>query len=177
MNRYLPCMGVAVSGESDMARLKRESARGWHLAGMSPLGFYRLERGEPQACDYCVVLGPRPDAEALELYREGGWDPVVVEGSYHILRADEGTVPVFTDEGSRLEALSERRRRYGLLALGCLAAAVTCLLTLRALQGAAQTTPLLALGGFLALASALLLGSFAGFGACWFGVRRAMRRA
>lgn len=178
MSRYISCMGAAALGEADMARLKRESARGWHLAGMSPLClFYRLERGEPRACDYCAVLGPRPDGEALELYREGGWEPVAVEASFHVLRAQEGATPVFTDEGTRLEALSEQRRRYGGLSLGCLAAAVACLLAFWLLRPLAETPLFLALGVLLALAFALLWAGFAGFGVCYLGIRRAILRA
>lgn len=177
MSKYIPCMGPAVSGEADMARLGRESARGWHLAGMSPLGLcYRLERGEPRGLEYCSVLGPRPDAETLGLYREGGWEPVVVEGSFHVLRADEGAVPIFTDEETRLEALSEQRKRYGRLSAGCLLAATAIAAVLAILWGLPRTAPLLAAGGLLAVALTASFVLFVGFGMCYLRIRRSMGR-
>ena len=178
MNKYLPCMGVALMSSYDVERLKRLSRQGWHVTGMAARAMlYRLERGEPHPYDYCAVVGKRPSHELLELYEESGWEPVVVEDTFQVLRSDdEAAPPPYTDEATRDEAILENRHRYGSFAALCLLVAIAILPIL------ATMAP--SLGSPLAcLVAASLLACFLVFGVCavaclavCFNMKRIMAR-
>ena len=63
----------------------------------------------------------------LIFYKESGWEPIAVEGDFHLLRSDNAAVPLYTDEATRREAIAENRRRYGLYATLSLCASVISL--------------------------------------------------
>ena len=77
VNKYLPCMGVALMASHDTKTMKRLSRQGWHLVGMAAQSvLYRFKRGEPHAYEYCAVIGKRPSQELLTFYKESGWEPI-----------------------------------------------------------------------------------------------------
>lgn len=108
----------------DMALLKRMSAKGWHVSGLSGAFLYRFEQGEPHAYDYAVDFQREFSAEAQELYAMGGWQPVVLGPSWQIVRAEAGTTPLYTDDDAETETLFVSRVGLGWIALVCALAAV-----------------------------------------------------
>ena len=119
MAKYRLCGGLAIMPEHDMAMLADMSAQGWHLSGFSCCILYRFEAGEPHAYDYAVDFQRDFSAEAQELYRIGGWQPVALGPSWQILRAEAGTVPLYTDDDAQAETLSASRKGSGRAALFC----------------------------------------------------------
>ena len=106
MARYRLCGGLAIMPEHDMAMLADMSARGWHLSGFSCGILYRFEAGEPHAYDYAVDFQRDFSAEAQELYRIGGWQSVAMGSSWQIVRAEAGTVPLYTDDDAQAETIA-----------------------------------------------------------------------
>lgn len=160
MNKYLPCMGVALMSSYDVERLKRLSRQGWHVTGMAARSMlYRLERGEPHPYDYCAVVGKRPSHELLELYKESGWEPIAVEDDFQVLRSDGKAAPPYTDEATRNEAILENRRRYGSFAAVCLLVAIA-ILSILATMAPSLGSPL------ACLVAVSLLACFVVFGVC-----------
>ena len=109
MARYRLCGGLAIMPEHDMAMLADMSARGWHLSGFSCGILYRFEAGEPHAYDYAVDFQRDFSAEAQELYRIGGWQSVAMGSSWQIVRAEAGTVPLYTDDDAQAETIGASR--------------------------------------------------------------------
>ena len=106
-----------------MAMLADMSARGWHLSGFSCGILYRFEAGEPHAYDYAVDFQRDFSAEAQELYRIGGWQSVAMGSSWQIVRAEAGTVPLYTDDDAQAETIGASRTGLGWAALVCALAA------------------------------------------------------
>ena len=123
MARYRLCGGLAIMPEHDMAMLADMSARGWHLSGFSCGILYRFEAGEPHAYDYAVDFQRDFSAEAQELYRIGGWQSVAMGSSWQIVRAEAGTVPLYTDDDAQAETIGASRTGLGWAALVCALAA------------------------------------------------------
>ena len=123
MARYRLCGGLAIMPEHDMAMLADMSARGWHLSGFSCGILYRFEAGEPHAYDYAVDFQRDFSAEAQELYRIGGWQSVALGSSWQIVRAEAGTVPLYTDDDAQAETIGASRAGLGWAALVCALAA------------------------------------------------------
>lgn len=123
MARYRLCGGLAIMPEHDMAMLADMSARGWHLSGFSCGILYRFEAGEPHAYDYAVDFQRDFSAEAQELYRIGGWQSVAMDSSWQIVRAEAGTVPLYTDDDAQAETIGASRTGLGWAALVCALAA------------------------------------------------------
>ena len=117
MAKYRLCGGLAMMAERDMGMLKDMSAKGWHVSGLSGGLLYRFEQGAPRDFDYAVsfVLDFTPDVQ--ELFRAGGWHPVVTGSGWQVLRAEAGATPLFTDEESKEESLRAIRARTGRWAL------------------------------------------------------------
>ena len=113
MARYRLCGGLAIMPEHDMAMLADMSARGWHLSGFSCGILYRFEAGEPHAYDYAVDFQRDFSAEAQELYRIGGWQSVALGPSWQIVRAEAGTVPLYTDDDAQAETIGASRAGLG----------------------------------------------------------------
>lgn len=103
----------------DMDILADMSMHGWHVSGMSAGFLYRFEQGNPHAYDYAVDFVRDFSPEVQELFRIGGWRPVVVSPGWQILRAEAGTTPLYTDNESEAVTLSESRTRAGKTALVC----------------------------------------------------------
>lgn len=127
MAKYRLCMGFAVMPDHDMALLKDMSSRGWHVRGMSGGALYRFEQGEPHAYDYEVDFVRDFSPAVQELFRIGGWEPVVTAPGWQILRAEAGTTPLYTDDESKVGALRESRARVGKTAVICALAALSAL--------------------------------------------------
>lgn len=175
VNKYLPCMGVALMASHDTRTMKRLSRQGWHLVGMAAQSaLYRFKRGEPHAYEYCAVIGKRPSQELLTFYKESGWEPIAVEGDFHLLRSDNAAVPLYTDEATRREAIAENRRRYGLYATLSLCASVISLAILASMPIGTKD-PLSCVTATLLVASLAVFGvCFAAFVAIVFNMRRSM---
>ena len=123
MARYRLCGGLAIMPEHDMAMLKRMSAKGWHVTGVNRALLYRFERGEPRAYDYAVDFQRDFTEEARDLYGLSGWQPVALGPGWQIVRAEAGTVPLYTDDDARAETLGASRAGLGWTALACAIAA------------------------------------------------------
>ena len=95
------------------------SAQGWHVVDLNSALLYRFEQGEPHAYDYEIDYEHDFSAEAQEIFRAGGWEPVVTGPSWQILRAEAGTTPLYTDDESRVDTLSSSRARMGWMAFIC----------------------------------------------------------
>lgn len=124
MAKYRICGGLALMPVHDMALLKRMSAKGWHLSGFSGAVLYRLEQGEPHAYDYEVYFEPEFSPKVQDFFRAGGWELVASGPSWQIVRAEEGTTPLFTDDEAKIEMLSRSRARVGGAAIVCAVLAV-----------------------------------------------------
>lgn len=124
MAKYRLCGGLAIMPEHDMAMLKRMSAKGWHVTGVNRALLYRFEEGEPHVYDYAVDFQQDFSEEARKLYRLGGWQPVALGHGWQIVRAEAGTVPLYTDDDARAETLGASRTGLGWAALFCAIAAV-----------------------------------------------------
>ena len=149
MARYRLCGGLAIMPEHDMAMLADMSARGWHLSGFSCGILYRFEAGEPHAYDYAVDFQRDFSAEAQELYRIGGWQSVALGPSWQIVRAEAGTVPLYTDDDAQAETIGASRAGLGWAALVC-ALAAALLFALQARLSAQGNEP----GSWACLAAA-----------------------
>lgn len=79
-------------------------------------------------------------AEAEELYRIGGWQPVALGPSWQIVRAEAGTVPLYTDDDAEEETLGASRTGLGWTALVC-ALASAALFALQARLSAQGNEP------------------------------------
>lgn len=113
MAKYRVCKGLALMAERDTGLFKDMSAQGWHVCGLSCGFLYRFEQGAPHSFDYAVDFERNFSPEVQELFRAGGWHPVVMSPGWQILRAEAGTTPLFTDDESKAEVLSENRTRTG----------------------------------------------------------------
>lgn len=122
---YRMCGGLAIMAKRDMAMLKRMSAKGWHVNGVNRALLYRFERGEPHAYDYAVDFQRDFSEEARELYGLAGWRPVVLGPGWQIVRAEVGTVPLYTDDDAQEETLAASRAGLGWIALACAVAAAS----------------------------------------------------
>ena len=127
MAKYRMCGGLAIMADRDMAMLKRMSAKGWHVSGVNRALLYRFEAGEPHAYDYAVDFQRDFSEEARELYGLGGWQPVVLGPGWQIVRAEAGTVPLYTDDDAQAETLAASRAGLGWTALFCALAAALLL--------------------------------------------------
>lgn len=117
MAKYRMCGGLALMPGRDMALLKRMSAKGWHVTGINKALLYRFEQGEPHDYDYAVDFQREFSPEAEELYNLAGWQSAVLGPSWQILRAEAGTVPLYTDEDAEADTLSASRAGLGRAAL------------------------------------------------------------
>ena len=131
MAKYRMCGGLAIMPKHDMKMLADMSARGWHLSGFSCGILYRFEAGAPHAYDYAVDFQRDFSAEAQERSAMAGWLPVALGPTWQIVRAEAGTVPLYTDDDAEAETRSASRTGAGWAALVCALAAVL----LFALQG------------------------------------------
>lgn len=73
--------------------------------------------------DYAVDFQRDFSAEAQELYRIGGWQSVAMGSSWQIVRAEAGTVPLYTDDDAQAETIGASRTGLGWAALVCALAA------------------------------------------------------
>lgn len=124
MNKYRFCNGLAIFPEHDMKMLGEMSRSGWHLVGFSKICLmYKLEKGEPASYIYSVNFEKSVNNDMIEIYRESGWEAVVLKNGYQIFRALEGTPPIFSDKQSEIDILKEQRNLCGkgaLISLGIL---------------------------------------------------------
>ncbi|HIY84483.1 DUF2812 domain-containing protein [Rubneribacter sp.] len=127
MAKYRLCGGLAMMADHDMEMLKGMSAKGWHVSGLSCGFLYRFEQGAPRDFDYAVGFERDFTPEVQELFRAGGWHPVITGPGWQILRAEAGETPLFTDEESKEEALRAVRARTGRFALAWAVALAACL--------------------------------------------------
>ena len=172
MARYRLCGGLAIMPEHDMAMLADMSARGWHLSGFSCGILDRFEAGEPHAYDYAVDFQRDFSAEAQELYRIGGWQSVALGPSWQIVRAEAGTVPLYTDDDAQAETIGASRAGLGWAALVC-ALAAALLFALQARLSAQGNEP----GSWACLAACTVFA--AGFVFSFFpfvGYTRSLRK-
>ena len=129
MNKYRFCNGLAIFPEHDMKMLSEMSRSGWHFVGFSGL-MYKFEKGEPMPYIYSVNFEKSVGDDMLELYRESGWEPVVVQNGYQIFRAADGTPPIFSDKQSEIDIVKEQKNLCGrgaLISLGILLVLATVL--------------------------------------------------
>ncbi len=172
MAKYRLCGGLAIMPEHDMAMLADMSARGWHLAGFSCGILYRFEAGEPHAYDYAVDFQRDFPAEARELYRIAGWECVAQGSAWQIVRAEAGTVPLYTDDDAEEATIAASRAGLGWAALVC-ALAAALLFALQARLSAQGNEP----GAWASLAACVVFA--AGFVFSFFpfvGYTRTLRK-
>ncbi len=124
MAKYRMCGGLAMMSGHDIGMLANMSAQGWHVSGLTCGFLYRFEQGSPHAYDYAVDFQRDFTPEAQEIFRMGGWQPVLVAPGWQILRAESGTVPLYTNDESKEETLSRSRASMGKTALVCFVAAL-----------------------------------------------------
>ncbi|MGN7313094.1 DUF2812 domain-containing protein [Alkalicoccobacillus gibsonii] len=105
MTKYMMSQGLAFGEETDMKKLQHQSNEGWHLEKFAFMG-YTLKKGEPAEyiynIDYRKVDHDEQD-EYMNLFSESGWSHVTSNHGMHIFRAQPGTRPIFSDEGTIAE--------------------------------------------------------------------------
>lgn len=119
MSKYRYCSGLAISPNRDMKMLSKMSAKGWHLSGMKGIR-YCFEEGEPKEYIYNLNMENEVNEDMLSIYKESGWEPIVLEEGYQIYRAEKGTTPIFSDNETKIEVLSGSKKVYGIWAAGFL---------------------------------------------------------
>lgn len=116
MNKYRVCNGLAIYPDKDMKMLSKMSAKGWHVKSLEGI-CYRFEEGEPKDYIYNLNMENEVNEDMLSIYKESGWEPIILGEGYQIYRAEAGTTPIFTDNETKIEVLNKQKKSFGMGAL------------------------------------------------------------
>ncbi|NCU17946.1 DUF2812 domain-containing protein [Pallidibacillus pasinlerensis] len=104
--------GLAFFEEKDMKKLRKYSLQGWHVYDFSIRG-YKLEKGESRDYIYNIdyrFLNDDEKEEYIELCAQTGWTHIASDGDLHLFRANRGTKPLYTDQGTKVEKYAQSGR-------------------------------------------------------------------
>lgn len=118
MSKYKCSWGFAIAPEKDMKMLENMSKKGWHLEGMSGLR-YRFEKGECHEYIYDFNMEEKVEEGMLSIYESSGWKLIFSDSGFQVFRAEKGTIPLFTDNESKVEVLQRHKKAYSIPALIC----------------------------------------------------------
>jgi len=117
--RYLWNWGLAFDEDRLLKKLVLMAKEGWMLDRMTTLR-YRLVKTEPQnlcyAMDYKKVK-PEEEAEYLAVLSESDWKHACSMQGFHFFFAKSETVPIYTDQVSKIEKYSGYKRASFLVML------------------------------------------------------------
>lgn len=116
MNKYRLCNGLAIYPDRDMKMLSEMSQKGWHVKELKWI-CYRFEEGEPKEYIYNLNMENEVNEDMLSIYKESGWEPIILENGYQIYRAEKGATPIFTDNETKIEVLSKQKKSFGIGAI------------------------------------------------------------
>lgn len=108
--------GLAFAENKDMEKLAEQSRNGWHVLGFKYGFFYEFEQGEPENFIYNIDYTEFTEEEFTEyqaITKESGWEIIQRYGGIVLLRAQEGTPPIYSDQTSFIEREKTSSKQMG----------------------------------------------------------------
>ena len=99
--------GLAFFEEKDIKMCEDFASNGYKFVSINSFGFYKFERSQPEEVSFAVdytekSLKNEELAEYIEIFESGGWNHVYSSEQYHYFKAKRGTVPIYTDDVTKL---------------------------------------------------------------------------
>ena len=113
--------GLAFSEEKDTKMCESFASKGYKLVKVTSFGFYKFEPSQPEEVSFAVdytnkVLKNEELKEYIQIFESSGWSYVCSLETVHYFKAQKGTVPIYTDDSTKLHKLKMLRK----ISLQCL---------------------------------------------------------